>query len=287
MRVDPEYRVAPGSALVDEAVPEPVVEEPEFGPAPGTVAPADIINWPTSRKAKAAELRKMLEDLGAIHGVVDNGMDQTDLVLGSNKGGGKGGHFSPSRPAGPRPRRKRGESYFEHRERMIAWANAPRRPEIRINSRDSVVGEEEFFLLHELGHRMDCSAEQYVATSTPTSEFAQPISRTVRFMSDSGYRNLSPEAAEAFNDFLEAARETPNIKDAGRNFRPAFVRYHRDVKEVWARAYSQWAANQLGGTPREALTALQAASKCQWPDDEFEALMPHVENVLRKTGAMR
>ncbi len=49
---------------------------------------------------------------------------------------------------------------------------------------------------------------------------------------------------------------------------------------MWARAYSQWAAEQLGG---EALTAPRSSQIkkliYQWPDEEFATLRTHVESA--------
>lgn len=251
-------------------------------PAPGTLSPVDVIDWPDKNKRRVAELRGTLERIGRLHGVVNDGFPPTALVLGSNKGGGKGGHFSPAKRP-PKPRRGRDESYADTTRRIMEWRNLPAQPQIRVNTRSDIPGEESFMFLHEFGHRIDCVPAGESATyAAPTSSVP-----ATKFASKTGYSD-NPEAAEAFEDFLAAARTTPNIADAGRNFarQPGFASYHRSVHEVWARAYSQWAANRLGGDIRAALEVWQDDGVV-WPDDEFEDLAPHVENVLRATGMMR
>lgn len=272
MRLDMEYHRPPAT----EPEPEPVAPTgPRYGPAEGSIPPVDIIDWPTNQKVRVKKLRETLEAVGNLHGIRPNGFAKTELVLGSNRGGGKGGHWAPLRRPGPKPRRRRYESYYDHRQRLQEWASSPPRPEIRINTRSDTAGEEEFFMLHELGHRMDC-------------EPVKPGGMTALYHSSDGYRNLNPEATEAWKEFKDAASETSNIKDAHTLFRGSsgFASYHRDVKEVWARAYCQWACNQLGGDARVALEVSQASNN-QWSDEEFEQLAPLVEKVLRTAGAMR
>lgn len=278
--LDPQYRHPPKLAQAPEPEPElaPPVPEPEGGPAPGTLRPSEIIDWPTNNKRRVAALKETMSAVDELHGIVDNGFKPTRLVLGSNKGGGKGGHFGPEMPPGPKPRRARGEDYADYRERRRQWHFAERSPEIRINARDGNDGEEQFFMLHELGHRMDASPTDLVNGYKKSS-----------FHSEHAYELMTPEAKEAFVGFMEAAVETPNIKNAYMEHPGAFARYHRDVKEIWARAYCQWATNKIGGPARQALTTFQGpgTGRTQWEDDEFEALVPHVENVLRATGVMK
>lgn len=280
MRLDMEYHRPPASATPADPEPEPepipaVPSGPVYGPAEGSAAPVDIIDWPTNQKVRVAKLRETIEAVGRLHGIRPSGFAKTALVLGSNKGGGKGGHWSPAMPEGPKPRQGRTEGYYEFRQRLHAWKTGPRRPEIRINTRSGIPGEEQFFMLHELGHRMDCEPPPTISDHAP-------------YHSKTGYQHLGPEAAAAWQEFKDAAAETSNIKDAYSLFRGsrAFVGYHRSVHEVWARAYCQWACNQIGGDARKALEASQATNN-QWSDEEFEQLAPLVEKVLRTTGAMR
>lgn len=271
---EPDMQVRAPLALAPEPEPERETPTTTYGPGVTATPLVDSIDWPTKNVKRVAALRSVMEQVGELHGMPDNGMSKVSLVLGSNVGGGKGGHFSPSRPAGPKPRRRRGESYSDYHQRYYDWRSAPRGPEIRVNTRNKVEGEEEFFMLHEIGHRMDCR---------PLADWENKGGRDV-FHAESGYRSHSPEAAEAFSEFMGAARATPNIADAHSHFGHQFARYHRDVKEIWARAYCQWACNKVGGAP---LNALGTMGHHQWPDEEFEELAPLVEKVLRATGAMK
>lgn len=57
-----------------------------------------------------------------------------------------------------------------------------------------------------------------------------------------------------------------------------------ETEPIRARAYSQWAAEQLGGAELDALNAWRATPGLQWTDEEFAVIRPLVEDVLRARG---
>lgn len=221
-----------------------------------------MVEWasPTAKR----KYEPLLQGLDELHGVGD------DLAATVVKQGGKtdhlGGKFSWDN-RGPKPRRKRGESYDEYRTRRSEWIDGPRRDVITVHDRGD--GTEDLSFLHEFGHRLDYTGSDSV------------------FHSSTGAR-LSPEASEAMADLMTAMADTPTMVNAYRNFRdPAFVTYFRDPTEMWARAYSQWAANELGGPAREALERYQRLHpNHQWTDEEFTRLSPLLERVLVTRGMM-
>jgi peptidoglycan hydrolase-like protein with peptidoglycan-binding domain len=157
--------------------------------------------------------------------------------------------------------------------------------------------------MHEFGHRtdfigdIDAHMEGRIKLSTRTSYYSAGDTPAVRA-------------------FQQAAKETSTIADANTNYRDSkYIQYFRAEHEVWARAYSQWTAEQLGGPELEALRAQQRASSrtvggkvnwvqdekgvwikegggvqtksiYQWPDDEFSKLGPMIEGVLRERGLL-
>lgn len=248
----------------------PRVEEPATPEAPGTVHPRTAFRFPAKDKERVKRFEDLLDQIGEIHDMAADGFPQTEVVLGRNKGGSKGGHFSPKARA-TKPRRTKGEAPESFRARLIAWRDDVR-PELRVND---IYGpdQEAMTFIHELGHRLDAHPGQ--------GGF---------FTETAGRSHSDPEVTSAIQAFLEAARATSNIADAKVNFAqaPGFAAYHRDPREIWARAYSQWMAGRLGGAPERGLQLrLGLHPHLQWPEDEFSTLAPLVENVLRAMGLMK
>lgn len=218
-----------------------------------------------------------VKQLDGLHRIEPGILDQTRIIVGG-KTATKGGHFSPAaRP--PKPRRKRGGDRDEYVARMREWRDAAPIPEIRIN--DSDYGEQLVTFLHEFGHRID-----YRSTSGSTVKFYTSTDRVAQSVAD----RYSSKAVSAFQS---AARESTPLVRASSNFsgQPGFVQYFQSPHEVWARAYSQWAANKLGGAHRAALEATQKQARngvplYQWTDEEFKKIAPLVEGVLRERGLM-
>lgn len=232
------------------------------GAPPGTRQPVDLLEFPTG---KASRFRGVAEQLGELHGAPVDNLPSTVITTGSASY--KGGHFAPAKRF-KRPRRKRGESTQEWIDRVnAARAAHPKTMEIRVNDRKD--GTELVSFLHEFGHRIDYTDSRY-------------------FLADAAAQTGDDAITAAYLDFLTTARDTPTIADAYAHFRdPSYVGYFRDPKELWARAYSQWAANELGGDARKALEASWARNPhFQWSDEEFAVLAPKVEGILRARGLL-
>lgn len=227
----------------------------------------------TGKKAALDRFGPALDDLGKIHGLpVDANDGVTELITRKNIGGLKGGHYSPATKR-KRPPHKRGESRADYSARMDAWRAEPLHQEIAIIDRGD--GTEELSFLHEFGHKIDNRGGSNFATSSASI--------------NAGHQRGLDDTETAIWEFLSAARETGTIQNIGKHVGGdyQFVGYFRDPREVWARAYSQWAAERLGGPYLKALRAQQAKSAYyQWTDDEFAVLSPLVERVLRARGAL-
>lgn len=234
---------------------------PTTGPAPGSLAPSEVVEYSTP---DARRFETYIDQVGQLHGVPDNGLPTTIITTGKAKN--RGGKFAPS---GRKVKRKRGEPYAEFQARRAA-ARSEQTMEIRVNDRGYGDGDQAVSFLHEFGHRVDYLGRgNYMSVAAAGAE-------------DEAVR-------QAFLDFLSAARDTPTIKDAYKNFGRSgigYVQYFRSTNEIWARAYSQWAANELGGVARGGIEAMQARNRYQWPDDEFATVGPLVANVLRSRGLM-
>jgi hypothetical protein len=224
--------------------------------------PSETVEWKNS--AARREFEPLLQGLDELHSVGDD-LAATVVVKGGRTTS-KGGSFSWGN-RGAKPRRRRGESGDSYRSRYDDWRNTPPREVITVHNRaDDGTGAVSF--LHEYGHRLDFAGQS-------------------KFYS-AGTAELGSDASEAMLDLMSAMRDTPTIANAARQYKqPAFVQYFRDPTEMWARAYSQWAANQLGGPARDALVAQQRLYPgYQWPDEEFDRISPLVERVLDTRGMM-
>lgn len=235
----------------------------------GTADPSSLVGYADDKTRAMYE--HTMQRLGELHGAPELPSEswRTEIRRG-RKTETKGGHFSPGkRPA--KPRRTRGKSSEQWLAEMREWRATPLKPEILMCDRGD--GTQLLTLIHEFGHRLD-----WVPGPNPGS--GGMLTHAV------GARSFGPPVG-AVRDFLEAARVTETIKGAGVrwSYDSGFVNYFRSSHEVWARAYSQWAADELGGEWRAALEASRVKwPGNQWPDDEFATLKPHVEAILREWG---
>ena len=222
------------------------------GPAPGTVSPRSTFQFPDEVTERSARYESLLNDVGRVHGMADDGFPATDLLIAPSNGN-NGGHF---------------------------WVRPDGRPEIKIN--ELTPDHDAFNLLHELGHRIDSAPGRAGRASGSTYTGAG---------TKAGRRHPLPAAETAFRDFLSAAKKTTNIKDAKKLFpgqRPQFLKYHRNPQEIWARAYSQYMAEKLGGSAKRGMAERVGFNPhLQWSDEEFAELVPLVENVLRAMELMK
>lgn len=257
---------------------EATVEEPVVRTVQPNELPSGVVDYATPAARKA--FGPTIEKLDQLHRVEPGVLRQTTV-----KKGGKterlGGHFSPA-SKGPKPRRSRAESVSEYSDRLRAYWGDKGNPEIVVNDRGD--GSSLVSLMHEFGHRtdfigdVDAHMEGRIRLSTRTSYYSAGDTPAVRA-------------------FQQAARETSTIADANVNYSDRkYIEYFRSEHEVWARAYSQWTAEQLGGAELDALRATQEMSTrvingekipiFQWPDHEFARLGPLVEGILRERGLL-
>jgi hypothetical protein len=224
--------------------------------------------------------RELLDDISGVHGLAPGdalSATRTKVLFRKNPRANarKGGHFTPA-SRGPKPRRKKGESYTDYATRARAWAARPVRPEILVVDRGGD-NTDPLSFLHELGHRID-AVNQHVYASRRGAIAA------------AGHRTVTDPDAPLWDEFFTAARATPTIRDAAQHYRdPEYLAYFRSPEEIWARAYSQWAAGVAKHpSARAALDAMRTKdARYQWPDDEFATLASLVERVLRARGLMR
>lgn len=248
--------------LVEQILAEQEPPAVRIRPATGTADPLALVDFATPKAQ--TKFGPTFDALAELHGVKMDGMPTTIVRVGG-KAKYKGGHFSPGN-RGPKPKRLRGKPMEQYVAEMRAWRDSPLVPEIVISDRGD--GTELFSLLHEFGHRID-----FVPGPAGREAF--------------GYLRNERRLGDAVNAFQTAAKASTPIVDAYKNWQDfGFVEYFRSPHEVWARAYSQWAARELGGPWQEAFEASQRAhATYQWPTEEFDRdIAPLVEGVLREWG---
>lgn len=155
--------------------------------------------------------------------------------------------------------------------------------EIRVN-RSKYAGDfaanDLISLLHETGHWMDWMAGggQYVTRASA---------------------QLSNLASPAMHSFLEAVKQTEaylrSVEGMPRGDRRNYV---LSPIELWARAYSEWTAEQIGGEAAAQLAAYRAGygvgstytdltgEAYAWSETDAATLAPYIEGVLREWGVL-
>ena len=209
-----------------------------------------------------------VDRVNGLHDGIDNGLGPTSIEYGG-KTRNLGGTFTPHQPVplsakNPAPvhtpiRSGSAEDYFaaydaEHR--------VPTSAVIKVNDKGD--GTEAFSLLHEMGHSFD-----YIEGKVP------------------GNGSWASEGTgDAMSALMSAAHRTDTIRNTAR-YSDEFRRYYTSEKEIWARAYAQWAARRLGGPEAAALRQMQSFHiGYQWTSDENMMLRPFVEDALKERGLL-
>jgi hypothetical protein len=142
----------------------------------------------------------------------------------------------------------------------------------------------DFSLVHEIGHFLDHQG-------APGSGFSS-LNRT----EFSAWRDVVQDT-QAVRE-LKALRNGPDIISVGEGshlVRKGYLDYLMDVRELWARSYSQYIARKSGDkaindqldTELTGIDQAKVKYRAQWMDDDFAKLAEAVEEVLMKLGWMK
>jgi hypothetical protein len=283
--VDPEITTPIG-------IPDDLPTISPFGSA--GIDPRDVVEYAT----RAAEKRygPIVDELSKIHGV-DPGMPRAyqtkfdsavEMLRARSAGidpnaaelrtvivkGGKtknlGGSF---RPAGKKTgTRRAGNVDVDTRPRITANVSEGWGPTSDLSS-----------FVHEFGHRVDAVYGGPGATARQQYRYA--VENMARDGVDEAVRFVQVVAdSEGMAAGLEYIR---GLGVQGYEFRQYFV----STREVWARAYNQWAAYRLRDTLPEVYESFLEVTRrtpwYQWSEQEFTSTIgPAVEAVLRARGLM-
>lgn len=98
---------------------------------------------------------------------------------------------------------------------------------------------------------------------------------------------------QAAMELIVAATRTPSFNQQALRLQsvdPQYFSYWVDAVEIWARLYAQWAAFRLRDERpdvwKQMLFDLKKAPDTGWTLEEFEELIPLIENFLRVRGLM-
>lgn len=287
--VDPPPRPSRPRQPRPSPTPEPVQAPPPRRPM---TPHRDRVTF-ADRKAER-RYGPILDRLDEIHGP---GPSHVNIRQGAKTTSGRGGSYTPATRIAPKPRRPSRRrypdtegyraAYAEWQQSMRDWRASPMEPLITIHDRAGEVDGSVFSFLHEYGHGLDIAGRYRgvdVVSHFDGAPMRLPRGAELDALDPMSLLDSDPEAG-----FLAAVRKTQAYADLGTSRDVSWANYARQPVELWARAYSQWAAGQLGD--ESALAGLRHLQQpgykgFQWSDEEFETLAPFIEAILRRWELM-
>ncbi len=257
-----------------------------FRPGPnGERQLAEAFDTSGGPAARAAAANEVLEGIGRLHGLPNDGAAVTTVRFGSSADR-KGGHFATA-SRGVRPRRTRTMTAAEWSAKVREYNARPVAPEVLIN-KTGTIGDEMFSLAHETGHRVDWVGGSRFRTRQIWTENAE-----IRALM-SKYQRDWLEHVDEINDpevraVASLGREVRSAESVDRYLKRSTIDYRQyftSPEEVFARAYSQWITEQLDD-PRMLATLREHQEKgFQFTDEEFDRIRPHILTILKERGLM-
>jgi hypothetical protein len=135
-------------------------------------------------------------------------------------------------------------------------------------------------IAHEFGHKLD-----YAGSPGWFSMRKAAVMTTKNAAGE--WVPIGPELSEAFGGWLRAVRRSAGYK----TIETERAGYFKDVKELWARSYSQWLAERSGDPKLLAELAdmrAQAPGSTfyfpQWSDADFAEISAAIDRIMRTRG---
>ena len=143
------------------------------------------------------------------------------------------------------------------------------------------IEEELFSITHEYGHALDNQLAEGLMRGR-ANRYASELALVP------GGGTESKAVADAWREWHNAVANSENIRTALTRYNPQWAKtYYLTDREVWARSYSQYMANRLGGQTLDGLRMYQRFSPgYQWSDLDFTPVGKAVEGVLRAYGLL-
>ena len=260
-----------------------------YGPGPrATQTFTDTVVLPAATRGQAAARVKALKTVAAeidrVHGLPDSSMGNIIVKLGGSAQN-KGGHFTP-RTRAPKPRRVKGESVNEYMDKYRDWMKTDLHAEILVTGRDDLGGQM-FTMAHELGHRVDWDDVGWRTERVWRSDAVKELQAKYKADWLQHLDEVTDPEARAILEMARIAREAESMRQYTSRSTIAYRQYFYDIKEIWARAYSQWIVDITENPEMTAALAEKIQSNFQFSPAEMAMLRPHIETVLRTRGLMK
>jgi hypothetical protein len=294
----PDGSVIPDGSAMAEAIAEDEMSDESDGPVdtiagygPGINATetfSDTVVLPDATRGQVKDrvdaLRTVVDEIDKIHGLPTNSMGEIRVKL-TGQSVNKGGSFTP-RTRGPAPRRLRTDTADEFRAKMKAWSDGDLFSQVIITNQEALGGQM-LTMAHELGHRVDWDDVGYRTERIWRSQVVKDLQ--AKYAGDwlQHLDEVVDQETRAVLEMARLARTFDSMKEYTRKAGAAYTQYFYDIKEVWARGYSQWIADVSGNPEMLANLATRIAQHRQFTEAEMAMLRPHIETVLRARGLMK
>jgi hypothetical protein len=168
-----------------------------------------------------------------------------------------------------------------------------KRAEIRVNQRQNgTLGEFQQSFAHEFGHRIDY--EPFYKYNMTTSNVVEASKRVADPRTNSLDRGVAqklldrvgPETVQAILDLMDAAGKSESLARVLKGASKSYAEYISSPHEIFARLFAQWTGVVTDNPAMRAAALKHSFGGFQWTKDEFEALRPLLERVLRLRGVI-
>jgi hypothetical protein len=169
---------------------------------------------------------------------------------------------------------------------MKAWSDGDLFSQVIITNQEALGGQM-LTMAHELGHRVDWDDVGYRTERIWRSQVVKDLQ--AKYAGDwlQHLDEVVDQETRAVLEMARLARTFDSMKEYTRKAGAAYTQYFYDIKEVWARGYSQWIADVSGNPEMLANLATRIAQHRQFTEAEMAMLRPHIETVLRARGLMK
>jgi hypothetical protein len=263
------------------------IQPSSYGPGPASVQKfSRVLEIPQQAKGRVKVRAEAMADtvaaLDRIHGMT-NVLPRIDLVLGG-KSTAKGGHFTPG-TRGPKPKRVRGESFQDRSDKVKEYNSRPLQAEIRINDFD--IDKQMFDLTHELGHAVDWDGTTFASRRAWSSAEARSLQSKYKAEWLDHLDEIQDTETRLFLQLGKEVREAESVRGYLSKAPVAYRQYFTSVEEVWARSYSQWAAEVTAESRLVSAVNIAKAKGYQFADNEFARIKPIIEGILKERGLLQ
>jgi hypothetical protein len=169
---------------------------------------------------------------------------------------------------------------------MKAWSDGDLFSQVIITNQEALGGQM-LSMAHELGHRVDWDDVGYRTERIWRSQAVKDLQ--AKYAGDwlQHLDEVVDRESRAVLEMARLARTFDSMKQYTNKAGAAYTQYFYDIKEIWARGYSQWITEVTGNPEMLSNLATRIAEHRQFTDAEMAMLRPHIETILRARGLMK